>query len=205
MGKKKRQRELSRRKKSIGEAIVVSKPQDQMPQTGLRATRPNEMNAKTAAIAPPTTAQEPAARGGLTGASVGAKSRPDILYMGPATDGDEFETNADEPVAGGPPTPTQAADEAMPRGDEEALSFREPDTANNPLSRTERRLLLTAKKDRNLKTNESKFLLRVARLALRAGDYENARKWTLWVIRRNDDQLKPALQLQRKLIQLERP
>ena len=74
-----------------------------------------------------------------------------------------------------------------------------------PLSQTERRLLLKAKTSRNLESSESKFLLRVARLAFRAGDYESARKWTLWVIKRNDDQVRPALELQRKLITLERP
>lgn len=76
-------------------------------------------------------------------------------------------------------------------------------SANRPLSQTERVKLQRAKRDLKLRSGESVTILRLARLALRANDLEQARTWTEWVIRRNDSSLRAALELQRLLKRLQ--
>lgn len=191
-------------KKRGAKAVEIEAPKADVSLDTMAALKADNMATEVTSTSPSIPVQPPSVQGTGVGEGRSSEKRPNILYMGPPTDDDELEARAeaspsplssDLKIGGRQQTYTTAE---KPRSDLDA------NVERGVLSTTERRLLFAVKKDQNLRKNESKFLLRVARLAFRAGDYENARQWTLWVIRRNDDQLKPALELQRKIISTER-
>ena len=59
--------------------------------------------------------------------------------------------------------------------------------------------LRQAKVNLNFRRSESNEILSLARLALRARDFEQATTWTQWVIKRNDRHLRDALELRRQI------
>ena len=80
-----------------------------------------------------------------------------------------------------------------------AMSPNPPEPTHTPLTKREKLSLLKAKSNLSFNASESVKILRFVRLALRANDFAQASTWTEWVIRRNDESLRDALLLRKRV------